>query len=91
MGGGLAVEIAGELLKAVLEPEEPEPTLVNVLTAGDDRVCQDCEDIAADGPYELAEARDLIPAHPNCRCAFIPFGDKRFAPIEEQAEEEWEE
>jgi len=91
LGGGLAVEIAGELLKAVLEPEEPEPTLVNVLTAGDDRVCSDCEDIAADGPYELDEARDLIPAHPNCRCAFIPFGDKRFAPVEEQEEaEEWE-
>jgi len=93
LGGGLAVEIAGELLKAVLEPEEPEPTLVNVLTAGDDRVCQDCEDIAADGPYELDEARALIPAHPNCRCAFIPFGDKRFAPLmeQEEAEEEWEE
>ena len=69
--------------------EEPEPTLVNVLTAGDDRVCIDCEDIAEGGPYEINAARDLIPAHPNCRCAFIPFGDKRFAPIEEQ-EEEWE-
>ena len=68
--------------------EQEEMTLVNVLTAGDDKVCQDCEDIAADGPYDIAQARGLIPAHPNCRCAFIPFGDKRFAPIEEQ-EDEW--
>ena len=37
LGGDLSVEMAAELLKAVLEPEEPEPTLVNVLTAGDDR------------------------------------------------------
>lgn len=61
---------------------------VNVLTAGDDKVCDDCSDIAADGPYDLDAARGLIPAHPNCRCAFIPFGDKRFAPIEEQEDDE---
>jgi len=67
--------------------EAAEPVLVNVLTAGDDKVCVDCEDIAADGPYDIDKARDLIPAHPNCRCAFIPFGDKRFAPVEEQLEE----
>lgn len=45
---------------------------VNVLTAGDDRVCDVCDDIAADGPYSLDEAQGLIPAHPNCRCAFVP-------------------
>jgi len=85
---------AGAVLIAIEAAEQAEPELVNVLTAGDDKVCQDCEDIAADGPYEIDEASDLIPAHPNCRCAFIPFGDKRFAPIveqEEQEEEEWEE
>lgn len=53
--------------------------LVEVLTAGDDLVCQICEDIAAEGPYTIQEARGLIPAHPNCRCAFVPFGDERFA------------
>jgi hypothetical protein len=63
---------------------------VQVLTAGDDRVCDECDDIAADGPYDLDAARGLIPAHPNCRCAFIPFGDRRFAPIEEQWEPEEE-
>ena len=79
-----------EALAIVAEAEE-EAKLVNVLTAGDDKVCVDCEDIAADGPYQLSEARDLIPAHPNCRCAFIPWGDKRFAPIVEQEEAEEEE
>ena len=43
---------------------------VNVLTAGDDKVCQICEDIAEDGPYLIDQARGLIPAHPRCRCAF---------------------
>ena len=43
---------------------------VNVLTAGDDRVCKICEDIAEDGPYLIDQARGLIPAHPRCRCAF---------------------
>jgi hypothetical protein len=79
--------------KEVLGLEEEEPgeevtRLVNVLTAGDDRVCDDCDAIATDGPYEIDEARDLIPAHPNCRCAFVPFGDKRFAPIVEQEDDE---
>jgi len=56
--------------------------LVEVLTAGDDLVCQECEDISEDGPYEISEARGLIPAHPNCRCAFVPWDDDRFAEVE---------
>ena len=46
---------------------------VGILTAEDDKVCDECEEIASEGPYNLDEARDLIPAHPNCRCAFVPF------------------
>lgn len=46
--------------------------LVNVATAGDYKVCLRCEEIAADGPYSIDEARGLIPAHPSCRCAFEP-------------------
>ena len=57
---------------------------VEVLTAEDDKVCIQCEDISADGPYDLNTARSLIPAHPNCRCAFIPASDRRFAPIERE-------
>jgi hypothetical protein len=52
---------------------------VEVLTAGDDLVCPECEEISADGPYTIDEARSLIPAHPNCRCAFVPEGSPLFA------------
>ena len=58
-----------------LEPGES----VNVLTAGDDDVCENCEEIAAAGPYEFEEAEELLPAHPNCRCAVVPAEDRRFA------------
>jgi hypothetical protein len=52
---------------------------VEVLTAGDDDVCIICEDIAEGNPYSIADARGLIPAHPNCRCAFVPAEDARFS------------
>lgn len=52
--------------------EEDLPEEVDVVTAGDDLVCQECEDIEAEGPYSIDEARSLIPAHPRCRCAFAP-------------------
>lgn len=58
------------------ELEQQFPSLVNVLTAGDDKVCQICQDIAADGPYTINEARGLIPAHPRCRCALIPADER---------------
>lgn len=45
---------------------------VNVETAGDDRVCDLCDSIADYGPYKINAARSLIPAHPYCRCIFIP-------------------
>lgn len=40
------------------------------LTAADP--CPICEALAAGGPYTLEEARGMIPAHPNCRCAWAP-------------------
>jgi hypothetical protein len=56
---------------------------VEVVTAEDDDVCEVCIDIAAQGPYELDEAESLIPAHPNCRCSFMPTeGSLFFAPGE---------
>ena len=58
--------------------------VVHVLTAGDDRVCDICHEIAANAPYEINTALSLIPAHPNCRCAFVAFGDERFAEMEEE-------
>lgn len=52
---------------------------VNVRTAGDDDVCPTCEAISENGPYTINRARALIPAHPRCRCVFVPAFDKRFA------------
>jgi hypothetical protein len=52
---------------------------VNVRTAGDDDVCVICEAISENGPYTINKARSLIPAHPRCRCVFVPAGDRRFA------------
>lgn len=49
--------------------------LANIVTAGDDKVCQRCQDIEEDNPYTIDEARSLIPAHPDCRCAFVPLDD----------------
>jgi hypothetical protein len=54
---------------------------VEVLTAGDGDVCPICEGISEDGPYGIDTARALIPAHPACRCAFVPANDARFAAV----------
>jgi hypothetical protein len=45
---------------------------VNVETAGDENVCPVCEGISEGGPYTINRARALIPAHPRCRCVFVP-------------------
>jgi len=63
---------------------------VNSQTAGDDRVCIVCQDISAEGPYTLAEAQGLLPAHPNCRCAWVPAFDMRYAVNRELAAAEAE-
>lgn len=40
-------------------------------TAGDDRVCPDCE--ALEGQvYSLDEVQNLLPLHPMCRCIALP-------------------
>lgn len=44
---------------------------VEWLTAGDDRVCVACQEMAGQ-VFSVKEARGLIPLHPNCRCAWIP-------------------
>jgi SPP1 gp7 family putative phage head morphogenesis protein len=40
-------------------------------TAGDERVCPECEGMEGK-LFTIDEARGMIPAHPNCRCAFLP-------------------
>lgn len=46
--------------------------MVNWVTAGDQKVCQECEDLAAGSPYKRSEAENMLPAHTNCRCALLP-------------------
>lgn len=41
------------------------------LTAGYN-VCPICKGLAAGGPYTLDEIEEMLPAHPNCRCAAKP-------------------
>lgn len=80
-GKGAAQAAEQAVATEVEQVVAPEPAVevaaeeVNVQTAGDDRVCDECDDIAAAGPYSLDEAEDLIPAHPNCRCTFVPAVD----------------
>jgi hypothetical protein len=50
------------------------PGRLDVMTQGDDRVCDVCDGISANGPYTINTARSLIPAHPNCRCLFVAAG-----------------
>jgi len=40
-------------------------------TAGDDRVCDLCNDLLG-VVLTVKEARGLLPRHPNCRCAWLP-------------------
>ena len=70
----LAIGAIEEVENVVAEEEH----LVGILTAGDDRVCQECEDWAEGSPYEIEEVRDVYPLHPRCRCAVYPWEDLRF-------------
>lgn len=45
--------------------------LVEILTAGDDRVCKECAELEGE-VFTIEEARGIIPLHPNCRCAWDP-------------------
>lgn len=40
------------------------------LTAVD--ACPQCVALEEEGPYSIEQARGMIPAHPNCRCAWAP-------------------
>jgi hypothetical protein len=73
--------------KHIVRDQDEEDDDVDVLTAGDDSVCLTCEDISDDGPYSLDDAEGLIPAHANCRCAFVPTSDRRFASVHEEEDQ----
>lgn len=44
---------------------------VEFATAGDSVVCPQCADLSGK-VYSVANARGVIPVHPNCRCAWLP-------------------
>lgn len=67
------------------EPFAP-GALVSIITAGDEKVCQICEEAAEEGPYTIEEARRLVPHHPHCRCAVIPFYPKQRLPVRFQTQ-----
>ena len=45
---------------------------VEIVTAQDGLVCDDCLEIEENNPHDVFEAQALLPMHPNCRCAFAP-------------------
>lgn len=53
--------------------------LIGVRTAGDDRVCQECEDYADGSPYDVDDVLDVLPLHVNCRCTWYPWEDERYS------------
>lgn len=45
--------------------------VVELVTAGDDRVCSECESLEG-VIYTIREAHNVVPVHPNCRCVWLP-------------------
>lgn len=43
---------------------------VDVITTGGVDVCDECQSLEDNGPYDISEASGLLPAHPNCECSF---------------------
>ncbi len=48
-------------------------------TAGDDRVCPECEALETGEAVPIDAARGVIPVHANCRCAWLPVIPQRQA------------
>jgi hypothetical protein len=87
----MSVSQAGLRARAILTAGLRIPELpMHVKTAGDDKVCDVCSEISADGPYEMDIAFDLIPAHPNCRCAFVAYGSDEYAEMEYERYEDYD-
>jgi SPP1 gp7 family putative phage head morphogenesis protein len=54
-----------EAVEGVTEPQ------AEVLTARDIHVCPECRALGGNR-YSVDKAREILPAHPGCRCVFIP-------------------
>ena len=53
---------------------------VDIITAGDDLVCEDCLEIERNNPYGVEEAMNLLPVHPSCRCSIRADNNARLDP-----------
>jgi hypothetical protein len=42
------------------------------ITMDDDEVCDDCREIAENGPYSIEKIITMMPACPECRCVALP-------------------
>ena len=51
---------------------------VDIVTAGDDFVCDECIYYESHNPYTLEEAMQILPVHPNCRCSIVPYGNENW-------------
>lgn len=69
------VGIVAEMVPGLSAVKDADGELIQVLTAQDDRVCPICEDLEGE-IYSLDEAFDVLPAHINCRCVWIPATEK---------------
>jgi hypothetical protein len=49
--------------------------IVEIATAGDDAVCDECQALEDANPYTIDEAMGLVPVHVNCRCSWVPAGE----------------
>lgn len=65
--------------QSFLGPNAQVTALVEFQTAGDRRVCTECEDLEGE-IYSLKDARGVIPVHPNCRCVWLPVVDTMVDP-----------
>lgn len=50
-------------------------TQVEIVTAQDGLVCDDCLELESRNPLSINEAMEALPMHPNCRCAYAPVAD----------------
>lgn len=53
---------------------------VDIVTAGDDRVCDDCIELEKNNPYPIEEAMNLLPVHTLCRCSLSASNHDRVDP-----------
>lgn len=59
--------------------------MVDIVTAYDEKTCEECISIADEGPYPVDSA-PLPPYHPNCRCEPVPASPPGSEPSSDESE-----